>query len=141
MTRKNRKAHKNLIIKKSYIKNKDNKEKHEKVKARMRERHYKNRLRVLNHYGGKCACCGENRYEFLALDHINGGGSQHRRQIKGGSKHMTQWVINNGFPKDMFRILCHNCNMAIGAYGYCPHTSPSLSKSMNLEIILPTGKL
>jgi hypothetical protein len=21
----------------------------------------------------------------------------------------------------MYRVLCHNCNMALGFYGYCPH--------------------
>jgi hypothetical protein len=79
---------------------------------------------VLNHYGPNCACCDESTYEFLALDHINGGGNLHRRSIRkghhpGGSG-MYQWVIRNGFPLG-FRILCHNCNSSRGAYGYCPH--------------------
>jgi hypothetical protein len=29
-------------------------------------------------------------------------------------------LIKNNFP-DGFQVLCHNCNMSIGLYGYCPH--------------------
>jgi hypothetical protein len=29
-------------------------------------------------------------------------------------------LARNGFP-DGYRVLCHNCNMALGQYGYCPH--------------------
>jgi hypothetical protein len=29
-------------------------------------------------------------------------------------------LITNGFPSG-FRTLCHNCNMAKGLYGTCPH--------------------
>lgn len=35
----------------------------------------KTRKQALDHYGGKCECCGETRYEFLQLDHIDGNGS------------------------------------------------------------------
>lgn len=78
------------------------------------------RLEVVTHYGGKCACpgCLESRIEFLALDHINGGGNKHRRDEKIGR--MDMWLKRNGFPSG-FRVLCHNCNMARGFYGYCPH--------------------
>ena len=41
----------------------------------------KRRLQALAHYGGECACCGEKRTEFLAIDHINGGGIKHRKEI------------------------------------------------------------
>jgi len=80
---------------------------------------WQRRLReeVLRHYGGSCACCGESRYEFLAIDHIEGGGAQHRKQIR---MPMPRWLKKNGFP-DGYRVLCHNCNMSLGRYGYCPH--------------------
>lgn len=84
------------------------------------------RLLVLRHYGGNpptCACCGERHLEFLVLDHVNGGGTQHRVKLFGRSVSGTaffRWVIKNGFPK-MFRVLCQNCNSALGHYGFCPH--------------------
>jgi len=77
------------------------------------------RAAVLAHYGGTCACCGETTSEFLAIDHINGGGSRHRKEVIRGSD-QAAWLIKHGFP-DGFRLLCHNCNMARGYYGYCPH--------------------
>lgn len=83
----------------------------------------KRRLLVLEHYGNKCACCGEAQYEFLAIDHIDGNGNAHRKAISNGRKngHIYGWLIKNEFPKG-FQILCHNCNLAKGFYGVCPHS-------------------
>ena len=33
---------------------------------------------------------------------------------------MIGWIIRNDYPDD-FRVLCWNCNQAIGFYGRCPH--------------------
>jgi hypothetical protein len=80
------------------------------------------RIKVLEHYSGgtpKCACCGETCVEFLALDHINGGGTQHRKTVGSGSN-MWRWLLTQGFPEG-YRVLCHNCNQSLGAWGYCPH--------------------
>ena len=71
----------------------------------------------------RCACCGEKTYEFLSIDHIDGGGSKHRRDMKiSGGTATTEWLVRNKFPKG-FQVLCHNCNMAKGFYGECPHVS------------------
>jgi hypothetical protein len=89
-------------------------------RARNNRRNRFMRLLVLKHYGGdppRCACCGEAFAEFLSLDHIAGGGRQHRKTI---ATRWWEWIIRNKFP-DTFRVLCHNCNQAIGVYGYCPH--------------------
>src|SRR5689334_6761973 len=68
------------------------------------------REEVLAHYGGKCMCpgCTEAQYEFLAIDHIHGGGRKHRESIKTP---LPYWLKKNGFPEG-FRVLCHNCNMS-----------------------------
>lgn len=78
------------------------------------------RTRVINHYGGRCACCGEHRLPFLAIDHVNGGGTAHRRAINRVGAAFYRWLIREHFPEG-FRVLCHNCNLAIGFYGRCPH--------------------
>lgn len=88
------------------------------------------RLLVLKHYGGDppvCACCGEHRIEFLAIDHVNGDGAEHRRQLKQqvGGQSICRWLRDNRFPAG-FRVLCSNCNTAIGAYGMCPHETERL---------------
>lgn len=87
-----------------------------------RKRWYDYRQRVLDHYGRFCACCGENTEEFLGIDHINGGGNKHRKELgepRNGSA-FYKWIIDKGFPTE-YQILCHNCNFAKGHYGECPH--------------------
>lgn len=87
---------------------------------------YKRNLRIkcLQHYSHgamSCACCGEANIEFLALDHINGGGNKERKMSgRKGTIGLAQYLIKNGFP-DGYRVLCHNCNQSLGAYKYCPH--------------------
>lgn len=88
---------------------------------------YRRRLRweVLSHYSKgipKCACCGEKHFEFLAVDHLNGSGTKHRKLI-GGSSYFYAWLKKKGFPSG-YRVLCHNCNQALGIFGYCPHQTP-----------------
>ena len=80
----------------------------------------KQRNKVLEYYGNYCHCCGENEIKFLSIDHINGGGTKHRKQIGGGGTSLYLWLIKNNFPIG-FQILCYNCNMAKGLYGKCPH--------------------
>ena len=79
------------------------------------------RMKVLNRYGGKCDCCGETREEFLCIDHIAGvgAGRRHRKNMKRASIYL--WLLFHGCPQEGFRILCYNCNCAIGFRGYCPH--------------------
>lgn len=81
------------------------------------------RLEVLQYYsGGKscCACCGERHIEFLGIDHIDGGGGKHRKKLGGGGVLLYAWLKKEGCPSG-YRVLCHNCNMSLGFYGYCPH--------------------
>ena len=77
---------------------------------------------ILEAYGAHCSCCGESHFEFLSLDHINGGGTKHRRAK--GTVAIYKEVIDRGFPNE-FRVLCLNCNLSLGFYGYCPHRAGS----------------
>ncbi len=90
------------------------------ISLKCKKRHAALRIRVLLHYGLRCACCGESHIEFLCIDHVNGQGNKHRKTIKAGHD-FYNWLIKNDFPQG-FQTLCHNCNMAKGFYGYCPHT-------------------
>lgn len=86
------------------------------------------RTEVLLAYGHRCACCAEAVREFLCVDHIRGGGCQHRKSLGAGGR-FYNWLKRQGFPRDEFRLLCHNCNLARGFYGYCPHErhSPAMT--------------
>jgi hypothetical protein len=95
---------------------KENKEKENKRTKINRE---KLRLEVLLHYSNGelcCDCCGEKEFEFLSIDHIYGGGREHRKE----SGNLYLWLKRNNFP-DGFRVLCYNCNFSMGHYGRCPH--------------------
>ncbi len=82
----------------------------------------RDRTACLQHYSHStnpiCACCGESTEAFLTIDHINGGGHKHRKQI--GRHTIYAWLRRNGFPLG-FQVLCMNCNFAKGKLGTCPH--------------------
>lgn len=79
---------------------------------------------IVNHYGNgdpRCACCNMSGVEFLALDHKDGGGHKHRKEVGSGPV-FYRWIVKNNYP-DIFRILCHNCNQSLGYHGLCPHSA------------------
>lgn len=90
-------------------------------RERMRAWSRKVRSEVLAHYGGRCACCNEACLSFLGINHIQDGDNQHRKSRRTP---LYPWLKKNKFPTG-FRVLCHNCNMALGFYGYCPHQNPN----------------
>jgi transposase-like protein len=81
---------------------------------------------LITAYGSKCACCGETEPAFLTLDHIGGGGSAHRREMRAKNKgnvhlRIRQELKAQGWPKDKYRLLCMNCNFATRHKKACPH--------------------
>jgi hypothetical protein len=99
-----------------------------RAKARAREiingalRRAKMRAEVFAAYGGpKCVCCGETLFEGLTIDHTNGDGSKHRKEIgtKGGHS-LYRWLKAHGYPPG-FQVLCYTCNCAKGTKDHCPH--------------------
>src|SRR5580692_7551922 len=90
----------------------------EKNKVKLAEQRAADRLYALAYYGDShCACCGETHVQFLVIDHIHGLGKQHRKEIHNN---IYRWLRVHKYP-DGFRVLCHNCNMSLGIYGFCPH--------------------
>lgn len=92
----------------------------DKLSLKQRRLRRERRQRVFDAYGGAyCKCCGEDYYEFLSIDHAAGNGAEHRRlELRG--RDLYYWLIKNDFPPG-FRVLCMNCNFALGHHGYCPH--------------------
>lgn len=79
------------------------------------------RVETFAAYGGACQCCGEPERKFLSIDHINGGGNAERRRIgRPGGVVFYRWLRKNGYPPG-YQTLCHNCNLAKGFFGTCPH--------------------
>ena len=111
--------HRDSIIesKRKYnLKNRD------KINEMSRLRKARQRLEVLKHYSNgtlSCDCCGELEYDFLTIDHVNGGGRKHREEIHHG--HLEIWLIMNNFPEG-YKVLCYNCNCGRAKNnGICPH--------------------
>ncbi|MFM9966734.1 MAG: hypothetical protein ACKV2Q_36640 [Planctomycetaceae bacterium] len=90
------------------------------IVSKIRERKRQLKAEVMNAYGGACACCGESHIEFLTIDHVDGSGAEHRRRV-GKGEGIYRDLKARGFPKDGYQVLCLNCNIALGFYGYCPH--------------------
>ena len=91
---------------------------------RTRHRDYRRRVKfeVFGHYGGACGCCAEKHLEFLTLDHIDGGGRK-SRMLPGARSghHFYLQLRKKGYPS-RYRVLCFNCNAAMGLFGGCPHS-------------------
>ena len=101
----------------------------QRYKANNLKQRQKLRKTIIDHYGGKCLCCGESQLPFLTIDHINNDGAEHRQKLSkegvGSPASFYRWLEKNGFP-DGFQTLCYNCN--IGKYkngGVCPHKDVS----------------
>ena len=120
------KNHKKLYRKnpQKYLKiSKEFRKKHPKeISIRAKIWRDKLKIEILNYYSNnnpKCNCCGEKQFEFLTLDHINGGGKEDRK-IRGWGSAFYYNLRKEGFPPG-FQVLCYNCNMAKYHYKICPH--------------------
>ena len=79
----------------------------EAIKKRMQRYRSKLKKEVFDHYGGmQCALCDNDDERVLTIDHIHGGGNQHRKTIPISGIYC--WLRKNGYP-DGFRVLCMNC--------------------------------
>jgi hypothetical protein len=84
-----------------------------KIRVREIQKKYREKLRlqILTHYSGgqpKCAHCNCHDDRVLTIDHINGNGNKHRRNIGAGTGFYA-WLKRNNFPEG-FQVLCMNCN-------------------------------
>jgi len=73
---------------------------------------------VLAHYGASCACCGS--VEFLCIDHVDGDGKRHRKEIlkSNNAAHFHAWLKAQGWPPG-FQTLCTRCNVSKGRAFTC----------------------
>ena len=87
------------------------------------QRQYRDKTKdeVFQNYGGYiCTCCGETEKKVLTIDHVEGGGCQHRKKISKSGSGIYIYLKREGFPSG-YQVLCYNCN--VGKYrngGVCP---------------------
>lgn len=94
---------------KNYHKNRDGVLERDKIKR-------KNiKLFIFNHYGNKCDIYSQTNIDLLSIDHIDGNGRQHRKEILGidSGTAFYKWVSKN-LPTNL-RLLCFNCNCQVSS--------------------------
>lgn len=82
--------------------------------------HRANRLLVLTHYSQgrlEYACCGDNRYCFLSIDHIVAVNQQFKKRPNTGN--FYRQLIKDRLPIG-FQVLCMNCNFLKRNKSKCP---------------------
>ena len=88
------------------------------VSSVQRARQQAARLAAITHYGGCCACCGETYIPFLDIDHVNGGGSAHRKQYTNPVAYYRGLMA--GEYSEPLQVLCGNCHHAKTRKYSCP---------------------
>lgn len=81
----------------------------------------KNKLLALSYYSNdqlRCACCGENYYGCLTIDHIGGDGAKHKHELTHNGTSLYTWLKHNNYPQG-FQVLCMNCNWVKGVSDGC----------------------
>jgi hypothetical protein len=82
---------------------------HKEAVSRINREHWQRvKFQVLSHYANgtpKCTRCGFVDIRALSLDHIAGGGNQHRKQIGSG---WYRKLRKASYPEG-YQVLCMNC--------------------------------
>src|ERR1035437_7793094 len=75
-----------------------------------RATHARNRQGILDMYGRRCSKCGfDSDVRALQLDHKGSKPWEtHRYARSGGTLYVV--ILNGTLPKELFQILCANCN-------------------------------
>lgn len=101
------------------------KKRHPEVYEEMREWSKKNhselKYLVFSHYSKnkiQCECCGENEFEFMTVDHIDGIHKTKHPKLR--SVFLYRWLEKNNFPEG-YQILCYGCNLLKSNNSICPH--------------------
>jgi hypothetical protein len=95
----------------------DNNQRYQKRKEKYLQNYKDTRLAVkleiFSYYGGICQICEESDFSKLSLDHTDGYGRQHRKEVLGidSGSCFYKWVLKN--KPDNIRLLCFNCNCQV----------------------------
>jgi hypothetical protein len=72
------------------------------------------RLQVFAAYGGRCVCCGESDPRVLTIDHVTPCRGKRNKDI-------YKDALKLDCPRDVYQVLCLNCNQLKGTDAVCPH--------------------
>src|SRR3954462_12966328 len=69
----------------------------ERLRANMVLYQARKKKKVIEHYGGRCQCCGEVTLAFLSIDHID-GVTKEQRTLEGLGSRLYGYLIKHKFP-------------------------------------------
>jgi hypothetical protein len=78
-----------------------------KIKKSSKIRYRSTRKLLFETFGSKCSVCGFDDIRALHIDHINGGGRQHRLSFGGNYVGYYRDMMKT---PDKYQTLCANCN-------------------------------
>lgn len=90
------------------VKRFENNECNRSIKQSSQNKYYHNlRMDILSHYSQNmsCAKCGNTHLAALSIDHMDGDGAKHRKEVGNCVYH---WLKNNDYPVG-FQVLCMTC--------------------------------
>lgn len=97
---------KNIILKQTKIAIRD--------RNRSIERWVKRKMQLMTILGqSECQFCGQDEFDLLQFDHINGGGKQERLELYA-SKFYKYYLHNHIEAKKKLQVLCAMCNWKKG---------------------------
>lgn len=91
------------------VKNRD------KYLKRLRNKRHTSKIKLIGEMGGKCICCGENKYWNLTFDHI----IPLRRKDNKRHTRVDSDLIKNKKNRKFFQILCYGCNISKNSNEKC----------------------
>ncbi len=105
------KEHKEEVLVKESIQHKNNRN---RIRQNRHKYLMKLKYEVLTHYSGRgvpsCVKCGEDDLRCLTIDHINGNGAEHRKNLGNNKtgKNFYPTLRTQGYPEG-YQTLCMNC--------------------------------
>jgi hypothetical protein len=90
------------------------------VRDRLNAKRVRLRAEVIEAYGGRCNCpgCHVVHAELLTVDHVNGDGHLHRKNMRS-TRDVYALIKKLGFPPE-YQMLCGSCNLAKADKDKCP---------------------
>ncbi len=90
-----------------------------------RERVRRFRAQVMEAFGGECECpgCLNKAPEFMTIEHAFDRNDRKFYSVEEATmKPCYFWglLVKKRFPRDLYRMLCHNCKVARQHEGACP---------------------
>lgn len=70
------------------------------------------RQEVIKLYGGKCQSCGRTKIH-MELHHIDGSGSQQRREHGGHQQGLFRRILRAGVIDPALSLLCKSCHCTL----------------------------